>query len=157
MGDAQQIECTLILKRIYDAPVARLWRAWTTAEELGLWYMAGDEHVIHFAEVDLRVGGGYRVGFGPPGKTPYVETGIYIEITPMTRLVFDAGVTLGEGGVEALALERMVVEFIDLGDGRTQLVLTDTGPDSWRSGEGWLPCLASLARHLAKADGTTSS
>jgi hypothetical protein len=40
------------------------------------------------------------------------------------------------------------VEFVDLGDGRTEIVLTDTGPDSWRSGEGWIPCLASLARYL---------
>jgi uncharacterized protein YndB with AHSA1/START domain len=150
MSETQKIECTLILKRVYDAPVERLWRAWTT-EELGRWYMAGDDHVIHFAEIDLRVGGGYRVGFGPPGKTPYVETGTYIEITPMTRLVFDAGVTLGEGGTEALAVERMVVEFIDVGGGRTQLILTDTGPDSWKSGEGWLPCLESLARFVAKA------
>ena len=150
MSGTQKIECTLILKRVYDAPVERLWRAWTTAEELGLWYLAGEDHVIHFAEVDLRVGGGYRIGFGPPGKTPYVETGTYIEITPMTRLAFDAGVTLGEDGLEALAVERMVVEFVDLGDGRTQLVLTDTGPDSWRSGEGWLPCLESLARYFAR-------
>jgi hypothetical protein len=72
----------------------------------------------------------------------------------MTRLVFDAGVTLGEGGLKALAVERMVVEFIDLGDGRTQLVLTDTGPDSWKSGEGWLPCLESLDRYLAAARAT---
>ena len=153
MSQTQKTECTLILKRIYDAPVERLWRAWTT-EELGLWYMAGDDHVIHFAEINLRVGGGYRVGFGPPGKTPYVETGTYVEITPMTRLVFDAGVTLGEGGTEALVVERMVVEFIDLGDGRTQLVLTDTGPDSWKSGEGWLPCLESLERFLVRSPAT---
>ena len=150
----QKTECTLVLRRIYDAPVERLWRAWTTADELGLWYLAGEEHVIHFAEVDLRVVGGYRVGFGPPGETPYVETGRYVEIAPMTRLAFDAGVTLGEDGGQALAVERMVVEFIDLGDGRTQIVLTDTGPDSWKSGAGWLPCLESLARHLAQAAAT---
>ena len=147
----QKTECTLVLRRIYDAPVERLWRAWTTAEELGLWYLAGHDHIIHFAEVDLRVGGGYRIGFGPPGKTPYIETGRYVEITPMTRLAFDAGVTLGEGGDEALVVERMVVEFTDLGDGRTQLLLTDTGPDSWKSGAGWLPCLESLDRYLAAA------
>jgi uncharacterized protein YndB with AHSA1/START domain len=147
----QKTECTLILRRIYDAPIERLWRAWTTAEELGLWYLAGHDHIIHFAEVDLRVGGGYRIGFGAPDKTPYIETGRYVEITPMTRLAFDAGVTLGEGGAEALVVERMVVEFTDLGDGRTLLILTDTGPDSWKSGAGWLPCLESLARHLADA------
>jgi uncharacterized protein YndB with AHSA1/START domain len=155
MAEPSTTEVTLILRRIYNAPVARIWRAWTTAEELGRWYLAGEDHVIHFAEVDLRVGGGYRIGFGPRGKTPYVETGTYVEITPMTRLAFDAGVTLGEGGALALALERMVVELTDLGDGRTELVLTDTGRDAWKSGEGWLPCLESLARHLASARADT--
>jgi uncharacterized protein YndB with AHSA1/START domain len=151
MPDVQAAECTLILRRIYDAPIERLWRAWTEAAELGKWYLAGSDHVIHFAEVALRVGGTYRIAFGPPGKTPYVETGHYVEILPMRRLAFDAGVTLGETGDVALVVERNVVEFIDLGDGRTEIVLTDTGPDAWRSGEGWVPCLESLARHLAKA------
>jgi hypothetical protein len=49
----------------------------------------------------------------------------------------------------------MVVELTDLGDGRTELVLTDTGRDAWKSGEGWLPCLESLARHLASARADT--
>ena len=47
--------------------------------------------------------------------------------------------------------ETVVVDFVDLGDGRTQIVLTDTGIDSWRSGAGWVPCFASLGRYLALA------
>jgi hypothetical protein len=46
-----------------------------------------------------------------------------------------------------------VVELIDLGAGRTELVLTNTGDeDLWRHGEGWIPCLNSLERWLAAAD-----
>jgi uncharacterized protein YndB with AHSA1/START domain len=145
MSDGNAIECTLILRRIYSAPVARVWRAWTDPAELGRWYVAGSDHIVHFCEADVRVGGTYRVGFGPPGTTPYVETGRYTEIVPPTKLVFQEQVTLDE---KIMGGSANVVELRDLGDGRTQLILTCTGEDSWRSGEGWTPCLRSLAAYL---------
>jgi uncharacterized protein YndB with AHSA1/START domain len=135
-----------VLKRIYDTPVERVWRAWTEAEALGKWYMAGDDHIIHFAEADVRAGGGYRIGFGKPGEEPYVETGRFSEVKPMTRLAWEAGVS--KGGQEMLG-ESVVLEFRDLGDGRTELVLTTTGEEAWHSAQGWIPCLHSLARYLA--------
>ena len=146
----RQTECVLILRRAYDAPLERVWRAWTDAGALAKWYLAGDDHVIHFAEADVRVGGQYRVAFGPPGKPPYVEVGHYDEVVPLKRLAFRATVAIQDGD-RALGLahaETVVVEFVDLGDGCTQIVLTETGPNSRRSGGGWHPCLASLGRYL---------
>jgi uncharacterized protein YndB with AHSA1/START domain len=153
MSEANATECVLILRRIYDAPVDRVWQAWTDPKALAKWYLAGDDHIIHYAEADVRVGGEYRVAFGPPGKPPYVEIGHYDAVVPLKRLAFRATVAVDDADRAAgLAhAETVVVEFIDLGDGRTQLVLTDTGPDSWKSAEGWLPCLESLERHLANA------
>jgi uncharacterized protein YndB with AHSA1/START domain len=150
----QKTKCVLVLTRVYDAPVEQVWRAWTDAAELGRWYMAGGDHVIHFAEADVRVGGLYRIGFGPPGKMPYVETGRYTEIVPLKRLAFEEAVTLGETDAASALIhaELIEIDFTELGDGRTQIVLTDTGPDSWRSGEGWLPCFDSLERHLARVE-----
>ena len=145
MNEDNPIECSLILRRIYNAPIARVWRAWTEPAELGRWYVAGSDHIVHFCEADVRVGGTYRVGFGPPGTTPYVETGRYTEIVPPTRLAFDEIVTLGE---KTLGGSANVIELRDIGDSRTQLILTCAGEDSWRSGEGWTPCLRSLAAYL---------
>lgn len=139
-----KIECTLVLKRIYDAPVERVWKAWTDPAELANWYVAGTDHVVHFCEADVRVGGTYRVGFGPPGKTPYVETGRYMEIVPMKRLVFEESVAF-EG--KRIHVTLTTVEFRDLG-GRTELVLSCSGDEAWRTGEGWTPCLESLAAFL---------
>lgn len=148
----QQTECVLILRRVYNASLEQVWRAWTDPKALAKWYLAGDDHVIHYAEADVRVGGEYRVAFGPPGKPPYVEVGRYDEVVPLKWLAFRVTVAVDEAdrAAELAHAETVVVEFIDLGDGRTQIVLTDTGPDSWKSGGGWLPCLESLARHLAK-------
>lgn len=38
--------CVLIFRRVYDAPVERVWRALTEASELGQWFLAGDDHVV---------------------------------------------------------------------------------------------------------------
>jgi uncharacterized protein YndB with AHSA1/START domain len=142
---SEKIECTLILRRIYRRPIERLWRAWTDPAELGKWYVAGADHIVHFAEADVRVGGTYRVGFGPPGTTPYVEMGHYTEVVPMRRLAFAEIVSL-DG--KALGGSENRIELRDLGDGRTELILTCTGKEAWRSGEGWTPCLEGLARYL---------
>src|SRR6202008_4331573 len=126
----------LILTRVYDAPLARVWSAWTEAKELGRWYVAGDDHVVHFCEADVRAGGKYRVGFAPPGKTPYIEAGTYTEVVPMTRLVFEETVSF-EG--RELHAARTIVEFKDLGGNRTELSITSQGKESWRTGEGGTP------------------
>jgi len=155
MEKRSRMECVLVFRRIYDAPIERLWRAWTDPAELGRWYLAGDDHVIHFAEVDLRVGGRFRVSFGQPGKTPYIETNRYTEIVRPTRLAWEGELTVDGRQVPGGAAS--VVELIDLGGGRTELVLTNTGDeDLWRHREGWIPCLNSLDRLLAAADAAAS-
>jgi len=146
---ASAIESILTLKRVYDVPVARLWRAWTDPKELGQWYVAGDDHVVHFCEADVRVGGTYRVGFGPPNAKPYVETGRYTEVTPLSRLSFEETVTNTEDVVVHTNLT--IVDFLGLAAGKSQLAITSIGPHSWRTGQGWTPCMESLARYLAKA------
>jgi uncharacterized protein YndB with AHSA1/START domain len=143
-GEAQRI---LILKRVYARPIARLWRAWTDVTELGQWYMAGTDHIIHFAEADVRIGGSYRIGFGPAGKPPYVETGRYTEVREPTRLAFSEVVALE---AEILGGSDNIVELRDLGAGRTELTLTCIGETAWRAAQGWVPCLESLSSHLGR-------
>src|SRR5580658_5544468 len=89
MEKRSRTECILVFRRIYGAPIERLWRAWTDPAELGRWYLAGDDNVIYFAEVDLRVGGRFRVSFGQPGKPPYIETNRYTEIVRPMRLAWE--------------------------------------------------------------------
>ena len=141
-----QVQSTLILKRTYAAPVARAWRAWTDADELARWYVAGSDQVVHFAHADVRVGGQYRVGFGAPGDTPYVEEGRYLEVVSQRSLVFEESVSLND---RVLFTQVTSVDFIALG-AETQVVITGAGVDSWRTGEGWTPALESLALHLAQ-------
>ncbi len=146
MKEATPDQRTLVIRRSYDAPVDRVFRAWTDPAEMRRWYSADADHVIHSVEVDLRVGGGYRAVFGPRGEEPIVETGEYREIVPGKRLVFST--TLRRGAEVFSSGSIITVEFIAAG-GRTELVLTDRGPDAKEHEQGWRPALENLARALA--------
>jgi uncharacterized protein YndB with AHSA1/START domain len=150
MVEPRRRECVLILKRIVDAPIERVWRAWTDPAELGQWFVAGDDHVVHFCDVDLRIGGHFHVGFGPPGRPPFVEKNRYTEIVRPTRLAYHGEMTVD--GKVVMVGEGGGVDFSDLGDGRTLVVITNVGEeDIWRHGAGWIPNLNSLERFLATA------
>ena len=146
-----QVHSTLILRRSYDAPVAQLWRAWTNANELAKWYVASSDHVVHFAEADVRPGGQYRVSFGVAGDARYVEQGRYLEVVPQRKLVFEESVSLQNN---VLFTQLTSVEFVAQGEG-AELVITAAGVDSWRTGEGWTPALESLAQHVAQSQSPT--
>lgn len=80
-------DTTLRIERLVDAPIEAVFRAWTTRDGMEHWYQDRPDDVVRVIELDLRVGGGYRVEFGPRGETPYVETGVYVEVDPPHRLV----------------------------------------------------------------------
>ncbi len=140
-----KVDSTLILKRTFDAPIERVWKAWTTPDQMKHWWVGGWDHVVHSVEIDARVGGAYRVGFGPPGKTPYFESGRFSEVIPLQRLAYQETVTL-EG--EQIHTNATIVEFRDLGE-RTEVTVTTSGVESWRNAEGWVPALEKLAAHIA--------
>lgn len=112
-------DTTLRIERLIDAPPDAVFRVWTTREAMETWYRDGDDFVAHVAELDLRVGGSYRVEFGPRGQEPFVEYGVYLEIDPPRRLVMSE--TL-EGTEVPWADTRVTIEFEEE-NGKTHLVL----------------------------------
>jgi uncharacterized protein YndB with AHSA1/START domain len=144
MNPNHKIDSTLVLKRIYDVPAEKVWRAWTTPEEMAAWWVGGWDHVVHFAEIDVRVGGAYRVGFAPQGETPYVESGTFSEVVPVKRLTYRETVTL-EG--KQIHTHATVIDFRDLGR-QTEVVVTTSGFEAWGLAKGWVPALEKLATHL---------
>jgi uncharacterized protein YndB with AHSA1/START domain len=145
MQPKHKVDSTLILKRVFEAPLEMVWRAWTTPKEMMNWWMGGWDHVVYSAEADVRVGGTYRTSFGAPGRTPCVETGRYHEVVPMKRLAYQETVTIG---YELMHSNATTIDFRDLG-GRTEVTVTTSGLESWRNAEGWVPALEKLAAHLA--------
>jgi uncharacterized protein YndB with AHSA1/START domain len=89
-----------VITRLFDAPRALVFEAWTKAEHVAHWW---DPSGVPLAvcEIDLRPNGAFRwVNRAPDGGEGHCFAGIYREITPPGRLVFtspsspDQGATL---------------------------------------------------------------
>src|SRR5262249_53375541 len=116
--------------------------ACTKPEHLMHWWVGGWDHVVHFAETDVRVGGKHRVGFGPAGTQPYIEVGEYTEVVPLKRLAYRETVKQGD---DVMHVNDTVIELRDLGGNRTEISVTTSGGEAWRNAEGWVPGLEKLA------------
>ena len=137
---------SLTLKRHLKAPVERVFRAWTEGEALKRWFGPSDAMAVVTAEVDLKVGGRYRIVMQEAGVEPHRVGGVYREIVPNRRLVFTWA---WESTPER---ESLVTVELAPEDGGTRLTLTherffdEAARDG--HGKGWTGSLARLDRHL---------
>ena len=100
---------TIRFTRSFEAPVALVFAAWTDAEQLRCWWDPTGEK-LKVCEIDLRVGGAFTFTACDHGAHPF--TGIYREIDPPTRLVFEAMQSTGRVLLESAGGKtRMVVEI----------------------------------------------
>jgi uncharacterized protein YndB with AHSA1/START domain len=112
-----------VSRRIRATP-ERLFRAWTDPAQLRHWWRMNEPGwTFAGAELDVRVGGAYRLGMtSPEGKT-HVAVGVYREVVPPVRLAFtweweDPNSSVGD--------TLVTIDLLDAGDGRTDVVLTHT-------------------------------
>jgi uncharacterized protein YndB with AHSA1/START domain len=144
--DAEQSESTLEVRRTIAAPRERVFNAWTRAEELRRWFAPGPLTTA-VADVDLRVGGRYRVTMRGPDGVEHTVTGVYQVIDPPQRLVY----TWRWEGKPSAGESTVTVEFHDRGDS-TEIVLRHEGlPNEKEIAEhshGWNGCLEKLEKAL---------
>jgi uncharacterized protein YndB with AHSA1/START domain len=108
----------VVVTRAFDCPARLVFEAWTTPELFKQWWVPKSMGMtLRSCQLDVRVGGGYRLEFGDPSNT-MAFFGKYLEVTPYSRLVWtneesgDAGpvttVTLAEkGGKTMLVLHEL--------------------------------------------------
>lgn len=137
---------TLEVRRTFAATRERVFRAWTTPEELRRWH-APPPLETPVAEVDLRVGGAYRVHMRAPDGAEYRVTGVYREVDPPTRLVYTWRWDTDPPSAETL----VTVTFVDRG-AQTEVVLRHerfpTTDARTRHEQGWHGCLGKLGQVL---------
>ncbi len=78
----------LEIRRTVPAPRERVFDAWTRPEEVRRWSAPGPMSVA-VAEIDLTVGGRYRIEMQAPDGARHVVGGTYREIDPPRRLVYN--------------------------------------------------------------------
>jgi uncharacterized protein YndB with AHSA1/START domain len=150
---------TVVVRRSFSAPVARVFRAWSDGDALARWYVPGDSSwgsrvVAH----DFRRGGVKHLVFGPPGEPPWEESCRYEDILPERRLCFSMTI-LREGTPVTASL--VTVEFHARGE-RTDVVVTDQiaildGAHTASERErGWGETLGKLVSELAGLGGAAS-
>ena len=136
MGEAN-VDTTLVIERRFAAAPERVYAAFTDASILSEWF--GPEGMeIPEADVDLRVGGAYRIRMkSTTTDDDHTVAGIYKEIDPPKRLSF----TWAWQGEEMPGVETLVtLEFEAAGTG-TVMTLTQEGFENThfrdRHNEGW--------------------
>jgi uncharacterized protein YndB with AHSA1/START domain len=79
---------SLALNRHYPVAPEKVWRAWTDAEAVKRWWGPGPGEPVSLAELDVRVGGRFRIVFGGPDGKMHECAGVYKEVVPNRKLVF---------------------------------------------------------------------
>jgi uncharacterized protein YndB with AHSA1/START domain len=82
-----RVSHTIRLTRDLDAPRAEIFAAWTKPEHVTCWWDAAGEPLT-VCEIDLRPGGSFK--FATRGHPEMPFTGVYREIAPPDRLIFEA-------------------------------------------------------------------
>jgi uncharacterized protein YndB with AHSA1/START domain len=107
--------------REFAHPVARLWEAWTSADELQTWYHPTDLlNVPGSAQSQAHEGGVWKIAVDVPayGFVAYFY-GVYTKVAPLTQLEHSLYYTQSEPEWQVADLEaphhRIVVDFEDRG------------------------------------------
>ncbi|MBI2751998.1 MAG: SRPBCC domain-containing protein [Betaproteobacteria bacterium] len=78
----------LEIRRHYPVAPASVWRAWTDPQAIKRWWGPGAVEPVSLAELDVRVGGRFRIVFGGPDGKAHEAQGVYREVVPNRKLVF---------------------------------------------------------------------
>ena len=136
---------TLIVRKTIRASAERLFQAWTDPSQLTQWWGPAGVQCIE-AQVDLRMGGRYRIANRlPDGNTLWI-TGEFEVIQPPRKLVYTWRIE-----PEAKISERVTVQFESGGDATEVIVTHESIPNETARDmheNGWHGCLDGLAKYL---------
>lgn len=79
-------ELDLVLRRIIDAPAAKVYQGWTDPEMIVKWFTPPPYQTVS-AELDVRPGGKTFITMQAPDGTEIPNPGVYLEVVPNKRLV----------------------------------------------------------------------
>lgn len=153
----------LVITRIFDAPRALVFKAWTEPAHLMRWW-APQGCTTPFCKVDLRPGGKFLYCMRLPEGRDIWGMGVYREIIVPSLLIYTDSFADAQGNPVPPAhygmsaghpAESLVTVTFEEHEGKTRLTLRHAIPVSVaeRKGteQGWSEMLERLAEVLAKA------
>ena len=137
----KSIELAKTLKATPD----RVFRAWTSADELHAWHCPAD-FKVNFAECDPQEGGSYRIGMIAPDGSVHIVGGTYLELTKPSQLRMTWAWELGGDPAHCSILTIKLTESLS---GGTDLLLRHDGLETEESVQnhfrGWTGALNNLS------------
>lgn len=130
---------TITVETVVKAPLAEVWRAYTTPEDIIKWNAASDDWHTTKATVDLREGGEFSSRMeAKDGSFGFDFAGTYTKIVPQKLIEY------------AFGDRAATVEFVDAKDAVTVRVAFD--PETENSIEmqrgGWQAILDKFRKHV---------
>jgi uncharacterized protein YndB with AHSA1/START domain len=153
-------ETSLRVERTFDAPREDVFDAWTNPEVLRRWWRPNPAWSTPVAEVDLRVGGRYRISMeDPESGSKHTACGEYTEVSRPRRLVYSWQWEENDGRLGHAS--TVMVDFRADSDGeRTTVVLEHSGLVSAESRDshthGWAGIFEMLEAHVLESTAHTS-
>ncbi len=123
----------LVVTRTFDAPPRLVFEAWTKPELFKRWWVPRSMGMVLVScDMDVRVGGKYRLVFGE-GMAFY---GRYVDVTPPSRLAWTNEESGEQGSVTTVTFEEQ--------DGRTLLTVCELFPskEAFEAGAGAADAMA---------------
>jgi uncharacterized protein YndB with AHSA1/START domain len=122
------------------APIAKVWSAYTTPEDIKQWNAASDDWHTTKSTVDLREGGAFSSRMeAKDGSFGFDFAGTYTKIVPNRLIEYSFGDRIG------------LVEFVSAGDSVTVRVSFDAESQNSveQQRQGWQAILNNFAKHVA--------
>jgi uncharacterized protein YndB with AHSA1/START domain len=114
-------ERELVVTRTFNGPARIVFEAWTKPELFKRWWVPKSMGMsLLSCEMDVRVGGRYRLVFGLGASEPMAFFGTYLEVTPHSRLVWTNDEAGDAGQVTTVTFEEKA--------GKTWVVLHELYP-----------------------------
>jgi uncharacterized protein YndB with AHSA1/START domain len=129
----------ITVETIVKAPIAQVWRAYTTPEDIKQWNTASDDWHTTAASVDLRVGGAFSSRMeAKDGSFGFDFAGTYTKLVPHQLIEYSFGDRVG------------VVDFIPSEQGVTVRVTFDAESEHSidQQRDGWQAILNNFAKHV---------
>jgi uncharacterized protein YndB with AHSA1/START domain len=129
----------ITVETLVNAPVSKVWSAYTTPADIEQWNTASEDWHTTRASVDLRAGGTFNSRMeAKDGSFGFDFAGTYTKIVPLKLIEYTFGDRMGE------------VEFLPSAEGVKVRVTFDaeTTNSIEQQRQGWQAILGNFARHV---------
>ena len=130
----------LTMKKTYNGPCNLVFEAWTNPQIIKKWFSPDGKWAVEVAEMNVTIGGKYRIEMQSPDNRTWDVYGEYKEIKPNKKLVFT-------WNTEDVKETVVSIDFKDLGAKTEVNLFHDLLPNQEQVDEhtyGWKGCMENL-------------